>query len=101
MWLVLHCAPVLVELFGADWVLIGACNPMVCPASGGVQAYNHPSVNYVPAYMLNVPWCHTGNLIFKPGVCDRAKCEWAGGDRGGGGGTGYAGATPDAGLQAR
>lgn len=36
-------------------------------------AYKHPGTNYVPAYMLNVPWCHTGKLIFKPGVCDREK----------------------------
>lgn len=36
-------------------------------------AYNNPSTNYVPAYMLNVPWCHTGYLLFPPGVCERAK----------------------------
>jgi len=36
-------------------------------------AYTHPGTNFVPAYMLNVPWCHTGKLIFKPGVCDREK----------------------------
>ena len=38
-----------------------------------LQAYDHPSKDYAPSDMLNLPWCHTGHLLFPPGKCDTAK----------------------------
>lgn len=36
-------------------------------------AYAHPNSSFPPETLLNVPWCHTGQLLFTPGVCDKKK----------------------------
>ena len=36
-------------------------------------AYANPGKDFIPAEMLNLPWCHTGKLLFTPGKCDTKK----------------------------
>ena len=37
------------------------------------QGYTHPSKDFSPADMLNMPWVNIGHLLFPPGVCDTKK----------------------------
>lgn len=36
-------------------------------------AYANPGKDFGPAEMLNLPWVHTGKLLFAPGKCDTMK----------------------------
>jgi len=35
--------------------------------------YEHPTKDYTPADMLDLPWVHKGEILFPPGTCDREK----------------------------